>query len=132
MDLELSKLFDELRDILKGQGEIKADISGLRAGLEELKTAQQVYQVTNERDHKGMLETIKSDIKSDKEDRAREVEAIWNEIGMLKGSHAEHERFFNQMRGIKVLLWVLLPGMIIVFGKFIIVNFSSIFGIFLD
>ena len=108
MNIE-AKIYDELKEIIRVQGEIKAEINEVRVRIEELQKTR----------------------KEAESDRDREVEAIWKEIGMLKGFHQKHEAQWNQLRGIKILLWVAIPGMIIIIGKFIIVNFNEIFGIFI-
>ena len=113
-DHRIEKQSDEIRDILIGQGEIKAEIRGLHVKVEAFQKA--FYEK--------------------EEDRDKEIESIWGEIAMLKASKEKHDAIFNQLKGIKVLLWVFLPifgtGSIIVVGKFIITNFSKIFGIFID
>ena len=113
---------------MEGQGEIKAQIREVTVRLEEMQKSQEVYATTNERDHKALKEMIKEY----EDDRDKEIETIWNEIGMLKGQHKEHDRHWYQVKGIKAVLWVGIPVVVIVFGKFIIQHLEKLMRIFLE
>ena len=132
MENQISKLYDEFKELIKVQGEIRSEVSEIRAGIQELKNTQKLYQEINERDHKSMITMIKEY----KEEGEKETQTIWGEIAMLKDRYEKHEADWNQIKAFKKLMWfimpVLIPGTIIVLGKFVITNFSKIFGIFID
>ena len=105
MDDQIWKILEDMKKIVEGQGEIKVQISEVRVRLEELQKAQDTYAATNERDHKSLKEMIKEY----EDDRDKEIETLWSEIGMLKSQHKEHERHWYQVKGIKAVIWVGIP-----------------------
>ena len=139
MDDHIFRILEDIKDIAKGQGEIKGEIGQVRVRLEEIQRAQETYQTTNERDHKTIAATNERDhkaiiamIKDYEQKRDKEIEAIWTEIGMLKGVHKEHDQKWHQVKGVKAVIWVGIPVLLIVFGKFIIQHLEKLMRIFLE
>ena len=128
MDEQIFRLLEDIKEIVEGQGEIKAQIREVSARLEALQKAQENYAATNERDHKALKEMIKEY----ENDRDKEIETLWQEIGILKGQHKEHERRWYQIKGVKAIIWVGIPVLIIVFGKFFIQHLEKLMRIFLE
>lgn len=128
MDDHIFRILDDIKEIVEGLGEIKAQIREVRTQVEQLQKAQDSYGETNERDHKSLREMIKEY----EEDRDKEIETIWSEIGMLKGAHKEHDQHWYKIKGVKSVIWVAIPVVLIVLGKFIIQHLEKLMRIFLE
>ena len=120
------RIFNEFKEIIQGQGSIKEDIAELRGAVNEIKNDQDDYERRNEGDHKKIEATL---VKVE-EDLIEKLDDLKADIQALQKTQVEHESLWSKVKGVKGILWVAIPGIIIVFGKFIITYLEKFINFF--